>query len=125
MARSRKVESEPEEVFPIDEPAGGAARRWLGQFVLPLLLGAGLLGGLLWAGRLARGHRRGRGGHSFAVADLECDPPPGLTRRQFLEEAQYLAGLPDRLDGVGADGPERLASALALHPWVARVARVE
>ena len=96
MARSRKVENEPQEVFPIDAPPGRAARKWLVQFLLPLLLGAGLLGGLLLAGHLARERLRQRGEGALAFTDVECDPPPGLSRREFLEEAQYLARLPER-----------------------------
>lgn len=123
MARSRKVAGEPTEVFPIDDrPAGWRAAA---QLAGPLLLGAALLGGLLWAGREARQRLRQRGEGTFAVAEVECPPPPGMQRRQFLEEAQYLAGLPDRLDADGGDGAERLAAALAQHPWVARVERVE
>jgi hypothetical protein len=126
MARSRKVESEPQEVFPIDAPTGRAAAwPWLVQFLLPLLCGAGLLGGLLWAGHLARERLRRGGEHAFAFTDVECDPPPGLSRREFLGEAQYLARLPDRLNRHDADTPGRVADALELHPWVARVDRVE
>jgi hypothetical protein len=126
MARSRKVENEPQEVFPIDAPPGRAALgKWLGQFLLPLLLGAALLGGLVWAGRLARDRLRERGEHTVAFTDLECDPPPGLTRRELLEEAQYLARLPDRLNRLAPETPDRIAEALALHPWVARVERIE
>jgi hypothetical protein len=48
-----------------------------------------------------------------------------MTREEFLEEVQYLAQMPDRLNMLSADTNERIADALALHPWVARVERIE
>jgi hypothetical protein len=98
--------------------------RWLLQLGLPLVAGAGLFAGVLYSGGYLGDRLRGRGTLSVAFADVECEPPGGMSRREFLAEAQYLAELPDRLEGLERDTPERIASALALHPWVANVKQV-
>jgi hypothetical protein len=99
--------------------------RWLVQLALPLVAGAAVLAGLLWLGRLARERLRDREAHVIYFTDIECDPPPGLSRREFLDEVQYLAGLPDRLNLLEPDTNARIADGLAQHPWVRRVRRVE
>jgi hypothetical protein len=116
MPQARK---EPPDDTPAP-PDAGSARRWLVQLLFPLALGAGLLGGVVWLGRYL-----GSDEHSLAFADIECDAPPGMTRAEFLGEAQYLAGLPDRLRAQDPATRQRVFDALALHPWVARVHRVE
>jgi hypothetical protein len=97
---------------------------WLVQFVLPLVVGVGLIGGVLWLSDRARDDLRRQGKHVASFTDIECDPPPGLTRVEFLEEAQYLAGLPDRLDLLDTRTPDRVRDALQGHPWVAEVRQV-
>jgi hypothetical protein len=72
----------------------------------------------------ARNDLAGRGDHTLSFLDLDCDPPAGLSRREFLEETQYLTGLPDQLDLRAADTLPRLEQALATHPWVKRVRQV-
>lgn len=98
--------------------------RWLLQLGLPLLAGAGLLTGALYSGRFLGDRMRDQGTLVVAFADVECDPPEGLTRREFLHEAQYLAELPDELPVLQDETPSRIAKALALHPWVAKVKQV-
>jgi hypothetical protein len=97
--------------------------RWLIQFVLPLLAGAGLIAAVVWLGRLTRDDLR-RGEADLTFADVECVPPPGMSREDFLEEAQYLAGLPDQLDPLDGATADRVREALAAHPWVEAVRRV-
>ena len=48
----------------------------------------------------------------------------GLNREDFLEEAQYLAGLPDRLDLLDETTADRVRQALSAHPWVETVHQV-
>jgi hypothetical protein len=99
--------------------------KWLVQLGLPLAAGAGLVVGLLLLSSRARDDLARRGEHVVAFTDIECDPPPGLTRQEFLQEAQYLAGLEDHFDLLDADTTALLERALSVHPWVARVRRVE
>jgi hypothetical protein len=101
-----------------------AVLRWLMQLMLPLLAAAGLVAGVIWLGRLAGDDLRQRGTRTVTFADIDCDPPAGLTRGEFLEEAQYLAGLPDRLDLLDRTTAERVRQALTAHPWVEGVHQV-
>src|SRR5438128_2591134 len=73
-------------------------------------------------GRLARDGLRKAARLTFA--DVQCEPPPGMTRKDFLLETQYLAGLPDRLDPDDEATAERVRLALAGHPWVRNVTQV-
>jgi hypothetical protein len=95
------------------------------QLFLPLAAGISLLAGLVVLGGLARDSLREEGGHIIAFADVECEPPEGMSRKKFLEEAQYLADLPDRIKLLDPDINSRIAEGLSVHPWVARVRRVE
>ncbi len=120
MQRARKDSSGP------SRPSRwGSPWKWLLQLVLPLAAAASLLAGLLLLAERARQDLRERGTHTLAFGDLECAPPPGLTRTEFLEEVQYLAGLPDTFDLLAEDMTARLEQALAAHPWVDHVVRVE
>jgi hypothetical protein len=83
------------------------------------------LGGVVALGRYLTPRLGDASEQTVAFADIECDPPPGMTRPAFLGEAQYLAGLPDRLPALAPETRQRIFDALALHPWVLRVRRVE
>jgi hypothetical protein len=107
---------------PSARPATGL--RWLFQFALPLVLGLSLLSGVAVLGRLALRSLQQRGS-VIAFAAIDCDPPEGTAKDQFLEEVQYLANLPDQLDLYDDGLTVRLASAFGQHPWVAEVERVE
>ena len=124
MPRARK---EPPAAPPATPPVseGGAARRWLVQVLLPLAVGAGLLGGVVALKRYLTPRLGDSTEQTIAFADIECEAPPGMTRTEFLSEAQYLAGLPDRLPALAPATRQRIFDALALHHWVARVRRVE
>jgi hypothetical protein len=117
MAKSSQV--------PPDPPRKSSARAWLVQLVLPLAAGAGLLAAALWLGAIVRERLRQAGGKVIAFTDIECDPPEGLTRVEFLEQTQYLANLPDQINLLDADIGTRIVEALLAHPLVAEVQRVE
>jgi hypothetical protein len=107
------------------------AQRWsnpwksLLQLGLPLAAGVALVTGLLVLAGRARNDLAGRDEHLVSFLDLDCEPPAGLSREEFLEETQYLAGLPDQLDLLAPDTLPRLEQALTAHPWVRRVRRVQ
>src|SRR5262249_59547836 len=65
-----------------------------------------------------------RGGRGAGFAAVGCVPPRGRGREDFLEEVQYLAGLPDHLDPLDQTTADRVREALAAHPWVENVRRV-
>jgi hypothetical protein len=94
--------------------------------VLGPVVGLGLfLLALLWIGKVAWEHIRQQDRYTVALADVDCTPPPGQSRADFLDEVQYLAGLPDRFPYLEEDLARRLAEAFARHPRVEKVVRVE
>jgi hypothetical protein len=95
------------------------------QFTFAVLASGVFLAGLTFVGRAARDELRRQERYTIAFADIECAPPPGQERGEFLDEVQYLAGLPDHLWLLDDDVAERLHQAFARHPWVEKVARVE
>ncbi len=99
--------------------------RWLLQLGLPLLAGAMLFVGVFYSGRLLGERLKGQDKVVLYFSDLECESPPGLSHAEFLHEVQYLADLPDRLELLEGETPARIARALALHPWVAKVKQVK
>jgi hypothetical protein len=100
-------------------------RKSLLQALLPPLIAALFLGVLIVLGKAARDALRGSERTSIAFADIDCPPPPGQERADFLGEVQYLGGLPDRVNVLDDGLAERLAEAFAKHPWVEKVERVE
>jgi hypothetical protein len=83
-----------------------------------IVLSAGVVAGLVFAGRWARDWLDRRGHYDIALADIESPTPPGLTHARFLSEVQYLGSLPDRISTVDPSIMLRLAAAFAAHPWV-------
>lgn len=76
-------------------------------------------------GELARDQIRNDARFSLPLLEITCEPPPGMGRRAFLAEVQYLAELPDRLALLDPALPTRLRAAFADHPWVREVERIE
>jgi hypothetical protein len=97
----------------------------LAQFGLPVLAAAVFVAALIGVGRLARAGLCQGERYTVAFADIDCPPPPGQERGDFLGEVQYLAGLPDRVSPLEDDLAERLHQAFGRHPWTATVTRVE
>jgi hypothetical protein len=100
-------------------------RKSLLQALLPPLIAGLFLGVVIVLGKAARDALRGLERSSIAFADIDCPPPPGQERADFLGEVQYLGGLQDRVDVLDEGLAERLAGAFAKHPWVEKVERVE
>jgi hypothetical protein len=108
-----------------DPPRKNGLRAWLVQLVLPLSAGAALLAVVLLLGGVVRERLRQHGGKVIAFTEIECDPPEGLTREEFLQQVQYLANLPDEINLLDAETSTRIVDALLAHPLVAKVQRVE
>ncbi len=84
-----------------------------------------LLIGLISLNQLTRNQVRYRERYTVSFADIDCAPPSGVSRADFLEEAQYLGGLPSELSLLETGIASRLAAAFARHPWVEKVEQVE
>ena len=93
--------------------------------LLPLVAGLLLLSGVLALGALALRSLHNQPRYQIVFGDIECTPPPGLTREVFLEEVQMLASFPDSVCELDDGLPARLSAAFAKHPWVERVQGVE
>ena len=91
----------------------------------PLAAGLLLLAAVFLVGWLASQALRGQDRYRVAFTDIECTPPPHLTREAFLDEVQYFAGLPDAVCVLDDGLPARLSAAFAKHPWVEQVQAVE
>lgn len=93
--------------------------------LLPLVAGLLLLSGVVVLGGLALRSLRDQPRYQIVFGDIECTPPPGLTREVFLEEVQMLASFPDSACALDDGLPARLSAAFAKHPWVEQVRGVE
>ena len=93
--------------------------------LIPLAVGLLLLAAVVVLGWLASQALRGQDRYRIAFGDIECTPPPGLSRETFLDEVQYFAGLPDAVCVLDDGLPARLSAAFAKHPWVEQVEAVE
>jgi hypothetical protein len=99
---------------------------WLLRAAGPPLAAALVVLGLVALAGPALEWLRGRERYFISFSDIECQPPGGLSREEFLQDVQYIAGLPDAPLDVLDDGlAARLEAAFARHPWVERVLRVD
>ena len=103
--------------------------RWAGKWVvagLALAIGVALvLLGVATVGRLTRASIARSDRYTIPFADIDCLPPPGKARADFLAEVQYQNSLPSRLPLLEEGLPARLGEAFARHPWVESVQAVE
>src|SRR5438128_885672 len=99
-------------------------RRRILQTLALVLLAGGFVAGLIVLAHWAREDLRDRERYTVPFADIQCLPPPGMSRADFLDEVQYLASLPRQLPLLDEDLPARLRGAFARHPWVEKVADV-
>jgi hypothetical protein len=93
--------------------------------LLPLIGVLLLLAGLFHLGWLARDQLQHEPRYQIAFADIQCQPPPGLSRTDFLNEVQFLAQWPDQVGLLEPRLVPRLVEAFMRHPWVRGVQRVE
>src|SRR5262245_9515351 len=92
---------------------------------LALVLGLGLfLVGLVWLGKWALAQIREQDRYTFAFKDIDCTPPPGLKRGEFLDEVRYVSEISERLRILDDDLAKRLSDAFAQHPWLEKVDQV-
>ncbi len=106
-------------------PKGVEHRKWIVPILTPILCAMALLLGIVALGRATRTALHDRDAYTITFTDLECAPPEGTSRRDFLGEVQSLCRLPDHLHLLDEDVTARLARAFAAHPWVESVRRVD
>jgi hypothetical protein len=112
----RKKEPQPKAI-----PRLAAPRRWLLQGLTLVLVVAAFLGGLVFLGKWGLEQIRGQDRYILPFADVDCAPPQGMERGEFLGEVQYFARLPEKLDLLDGELCQKLAAAFAMHPWVEKV----
>lgn len=99
-------------------------QKWLVQGVVPVLCGLTLLLAVIAGGRAARASLHNRADYSLSFADIDCRPPQGMTRANFLSEVRSLARQPAALHLLDEDLTARLHRVFLAHPWVESVRRV-
>lgn len=93
--------------------------------VLAAVCGAALvIAGIFAAGRWMKEDVRRDERYRFAVRDIECEPPPGTSREQFLGEVHYYGQLPETMNVLDDDLSPRLREAFGKHPRVERVKQI-
>ncbi len=107
-------------------PAGvgggsGTVFRVLARSLLAVGIVVAVVAAVSWLGDKSGQQVAGRDRYLVPVADVKCDPPPGVERAAFLSEVRHLGQLPASLSAVDPQTPATLAAAFARHPWVERV----
>jgi hypothetical protein len=100
-------------------------RKWIVQTLTPILCALSILLGVIALGRATRAVLHNRDAYTMALSDIDCDPPEGMPRAEFLGEVRTLSKLPERFHLLDDNLSARLARAFAVHPWVESVKRVE
>jgi hypothetical protein len=106
-------------------PTWAGLPRWALKTLAVILGLAAFFFGLSWLSHFARDHIRSRERYTLALDDIVCSPPPGMNRKDFLEEVQYVGALPTHLALLDEGLARQLAAAFAKHPWVESVEGVE
>jgi hypothetical protein len=94
-------------------------RHWLWPFVAVLVVAIGLFAGLLALESCARARIVDNQRYQVDFADIECVPPPGMTREEFLDEVQYYdRSAPPHFSLVEPNLEAKLIASFRRHPWV-------
>jgi hypothetical protein len=99
--------------------------QWIVQVVTPILCATALLLGVVTLGRAARAALHDRAGYTVAFHDIDCEPPQGMSRREFLGEVRQFSRQRETLHLLDEDVTARLTQAFAVHPWVESVRCVQ
>ncbi len=99
----------------------GRLGRWCLRSTALVVLVGGFLAGVIWLGHWSLDQLHDQDRYLVKLADLDCDVPEGMARQDFLDEVQYDSGLPNRLNVLDKELPERLWAAFRRHPWVEKV----
>ncbi len=98
---------------------------WVPKLVALLMVVALILGSVIVVHNLALDDLRSRDRYTIDFSEIDCTPPDGQGRAEFLDEVRYYASAPNAVPLLDADLAERLAGYFGRHPWVEKVEAVE
>src|SRR5262245_51795012 len=101
------------------EPRSGSPWRSAIYFLLTLAVAGGLVWGIKQLGDGARQGIGPRDRYTVRFLDIECEPPPGMSRVGFLAEVRFVSKFPETFQSLVPDLSAKLSAAFAAHPWVA------
>ena len=78
-------------------------RRRILQALTLVLIVVGFFAGLITLAHWARDDLRHRDRNTLAFNEIDCMPPPGMSRRDFLDEVQYDGSMPKQLSLLDDD----------------------
>jgi hypothetical protein len=97
-------------------------RHWFWPFVAVVGVAGLLFAGLLVVDSYARARIVEDERYQVAFGDIQCNPPPGMSRAEFLDEVQYYDNLPRsvpaRFSLLEANLEAKLGTSFSRHPWV-------
>jgi hypothetical protein len=96
---------------------------WLLRSALLLMLVVLFLGGVIWAGRWGKERLPDR--YDVPFSDIECEPPVGMPKQDFLDEVLFNTPRLKRLHLLDEELPKKLEEAFGRHAWVEKVEDVE
>jgi hypothetical protein len=92
------------------------------RILLGLALAAALLVGVIALGRWGREQLRDDPRFAITLDDVDFQPPPGMSRGEFLGEIRFLYHKDERFSTVDPELGDRMRALFGAHPWVAAVA---
>ncbi|MGF1578835.1 MAG: hypothetical protein ACFCD0_05685 [Gemmataceae bacterium] len=98
---------------------------WIRNVVLLVFGIVFVLGSILYLGRVTQQDLRDHERYLGEFSSIECQPPGGMKRIDFLDEVQYYSQFPNDLSLLDENTPGLIAEAFAKHPWVEKVDKVE
>ncbi len=103
---------------PPPPPKPRRLRRFVLQFTVTILAAALVFAFVAVISPATRDFLLGRDRYQIAFADVECNPPPPLSRAEFLDEVQYYSRSADRFSLLEPSLDTKLSMAFCQHPWV-------
>jgi hypothetical protein len=100
-------------------------RKWLVQALTPILCGLAVVFSVIALGRAARAGLHDHALYTLAFNDIDCQPPAGMSRAEFLRHVRELTRQPSDVHVLDTDLKARVRRAFGVHPWVESVRRVE
>jgi hypothetical protein len=100
-------------------------RKWVVEALMPILCALFVLLGVTALGRATRAALHDRAAYTIAFHDIDCQPPQGMSRTDFLREVRNDSAQLGRLHLLDPELTPRLARKFALHPWVESVGRID